>query len=40
MAAPAFYRKPADEIAKANRDLEQLAAEITQAYSRWEKLSG
>jgi len=40
MAAPSFYRKPADEIAKANRDLEQLAAEITQAYSRWEKLSG
>jgi len=40
MAAPSFYRKPSDEIAKANRDLEQLATEITQAYSRWEKLSG
>ncbi|MEN9308471.1 MAG: hypothetical protein RL173_2403 [Fibrobacterota bacterium] len=40
MADPAFYRKPADEIAIANVKLNQLAADIAKAYARWEELGG
>jgi ATP-binding cassette subfamily F protein uup len=40
MADPAFYRKPADEIAKTNARLAQLETEIAFAYTRWEELGG
>jgi len=40
MADPSFYKKPADEIATANKRLDQLATEIAKAYARWEELGG
>ena len=40
MADPAFYRKPAPEIAQANQRVVDLAAEIATAYARWENLLG
>jgi len=40
MADPAFYRKPAAEIATANARVQALADEIATAYARWEELGG
>jgi len=40
MADPAFYRKPAPEIAQANQRVVDLTAEIATAYARWENLLG
>ena len=39
MADPAFYRKPAAEIAVANQKATELSEAITAAYARWESLS-
>jgi ATP-binding cassette subfamily F protein uup len=40
MADPAFYRKPAGDIATANARVQSLADEIATAYARWEELGG
>ncbi|MEN9355271.1 MAG: transporter ATP-binding protein uup [Fibrobacterota bacterium] len=39
MADPAFYRKGAAEIAKANQEATDLARKIAMAYARWEELT-
>lgn len=38
LADPAFYRRPAAEIAAANQRAGELIAELESAYRRWEKL--
>jgi len=40
MADPDFYKKGGDEIAGAQHRLEQIEAELAQAYERWEALEG
>jgi ATP-binding cassette subfamily F protein uup len=38
MADPSFYQKPREEIAAATEELEQLDAELTEKFDRWESL--
>jgi ATP-binding cassette subfamily F protein uup len=38
LADPAFFRRPGEEIAKAQGALRDLEASIAQAYARWEAL--
>jgi ATP-binding cassette subfamily F protein uup len=40
MASPAFYQKPADEIATANTRAEEIPKKLEEAFERWEELEG
>ncbi|GJL82224.1 MAG: ABC transporter ATP-binding protein [marine bacterium B5-7] len=40
LSHPDFYTKPTDQVAKANRELEDKESALSRAYKRWEELEG